>query len=372
MAKKLQHDREVLTKLDDRNYATRLANEHAAELVVVCTLSTVDKGSARGLAQSQGVLRMVAINPTTGQEFVGAEAELTGTGDTADEAARAAARRVARQVSEYAINQTTLWWIRQTGPGSGQEYIVELQNPINILKIGRPFRAAVEHVQGVRRVKTESQSRELIRLRVMFEGGGKDLLLDGIVEKCGEVPALEPLELVLDRGNQLVFSLGGSPAGSSSAPGRVEKVLSVAALPFVNSTEFAQLDSTALACCRRAEAVCVASKKFTVVDRLRLDAVLQEEDLRSIGMLSGQDTMRLGKILPANMLLMGEISGQQQTLRVFVRMVRTDTAEVLHTAEANVPVDQRDRLPDEVEKALAKAIDHERVKDYATSLGLPD
>jgi len=369
VAEKLQEDRSLLANLrEDRNVATRLANEHAADLVVICTVKAEDKGSSRGLAQNQGVLRMLVINPTTGQEFVGDEAELTGAGDTQTEAARAAARRVAREAGDYAIDQLILWWVRQTGPGSGREFVIELQNPGSLLRVGRPFIKIVKQVQGVRQVKTVSQSNELLRLLVQFEGGGKDLLIDGIAEKSGDVRSLAELDLVLDRGNQLTFSLGGAvQPGDGGTP----RPAHVAIVPFENKTAWAQLDSTASACARRAESVCVATKRFRVVDRTRLDAVLKEADLAAAGVLTPSEAIELGRLLPADALMLGEISGQKQTLRVFVRIVRTDTGEVLHTAEAAVQVDDRDRLSDALEAELATAIGASRVRDYVDKLGLP-
>ncbi|QDV91094.1 Curli production assembly/transport component CsgG [Phycisphaerae bacterium RAS2] len=372
VAEKLQQDRSLLANLrEDKSAAVRLANEHAAELVIVCTLRSEDKGSARGLAQAQAVLRMMAINPTTGQEFIGEESELTGAGDVQTEAARAAARRVAEEAGDYAINQMVLWWIRQAGPGAGQEYTVELQNPGNLLRVGRPFREAVERVQGVRQVKVESQSKELLRLRVLFEGGGKGLLIDGIADKCGAVAALTTLDLVLDRGNQLVFALereGGSRSADNE-PGEMRPMV-VAIVPFRNATDWAQLDSTAEACARRAESVCVKAKDLRVVDRSRLDVVLKESDLAAAGIVEG-DAIKLGKLLPADAIVLGEISGQKQTLRVFLRIVRTDSGEVLTTAEAEVNVDDRDRLPDQLASVLDRALNSKEVGGYRGKLGLP-
>lgn len=368
VAEKLQSDRSLLANLqEDRNLAAKLANEHAADLVVVCTADAEDKGSAGGLAQSQGILRLLTVNPSTGQEFIGDESELTGAGDTSPEAARAAVRRVAEESGDYAINQLILWWIRQSGPGGGKEFVIELQNPGSLLRVGRPFINLMKEVQGVKQVKTVSQSNELIRLLVSFEGGGKDLLIDGIASRTERIPALAGLDLVLDRGNQLVFSLGGSATPSDQAE---RKPLVVAIIPFSNKTEWAQLDSTADACARRAESACVKSKDLRVVDRSRLDVVLKEADLAAAGIVEG-DAVKLGRLLPADAIVLGEISGQKQTLRVFLRIVRTDTGEVLKTAEAEVPVNDRDRLPDKLTSALTTALGSREVDDYHQKLGLP-
>ncbi len=368
ISRKLQEDRGQLARLDDNDFATRLANEHAADLVVVCTLNTEDRGSRSGFAESQAILRLKTINPTTGQIFVGDESELTGSGDTYSEASRAAARRVASESSTYAINQLVLWWVRQTGSGSGGEYIIELQNP-GTARTGLAFTKAIRKVQGVRQVKRESSTNKLLRLRVLFEGGAGELLMEGIFDQTATDPKFESLDLPLQRGNQLVFSLGGSSGASDAATPRAEPPF-LGVIPFKNTTAYAALDSTADACWRRAESVCVSSKRFRVIDRSHLDVVLQEADFRDAGMLEGADAMRLGKLLPAQVLMMGQISGQKQTLRVHARIVRTDTGEVLHSIESEIHYEDRDRLPDALAASLETAIDHRKVRDYLSDLGI--
>ena len=56
---------------------------------------------------------------------------------------------------------------------------------------------------------------------------------------------------------------------------------------------------------------------------------------------------------------------------ILPRIVRTDTGEVLHTAEAEVHYEERDSLPGRLETVIAKAIGSKEVGDYITKLGLP-
>jgi hypothetical protein len=52
-------------------------------------------------------------------------------------------------------------------------------------------------------------------------------------------------------------------------------------------------------------------------------------------------------------------------------LVRTDTGEVLTSVEASVHVEERDRLPDQLEAKLKDMLISDAVRGYFAKLGLP-
>ncbi len=86
-----------------------------------------------------------------------------------------------------------------------------------------------------------------------------------------------------------------------------------------------------------------------VVERARIQAVLDELELGHNGMADPTTAARIGKLLGAEWLVLGSYFDLMGTLRVDTRVVRVETGEIVHTAGQAKP---RERFQ-AIEDALA-------------------
>lgn len=88
---------------------------------------------------------------------------------------------------------------------------------------------------------------------------------------------------------------------------------------------------------------------ITVVERARIQAILDELELGHNGMADPTTAARVGKLLGAQWLVLGSYFDLMGTLRVDTRLVRVETGEIVHTAGQAKP---RERFQ-AIEDALA-------------------
>ncbi|MBI5092722.1 MAG: hypothetical protein HZB26_09815 [Candidatus Hydrogenedentes bacterium] len=69
-------------------------------------------------------------------------------------------------------------------------------------------------------------------------------------------------------------------------------------------------------------------KRFDMVDRQRLAEVLQEQQL-SAALADPDRAIQLGKVIPANVFLVGEVIDRGKALEVYTRVVSTETSEIV-------------------------------------------
>lgn len=91
---------------------------------------------------------------------------------------------------------------------------------------------------------------------------------------------------------------------------------------------------------------------ITVVERARIQAILDELELGHNGMADPATAARIGKLLGAQWLVLGSYFDLMGTLRVDTRVVRVETGEIVHTAGETRP---RERFQ-AIEEALAAAL----------------
>lgn len=87
----------------------------------------------------------------------------------------------------------------------------------------------------------------------------------------------------------------------------------------------------------------------TVVERSRLQAVLDEQQLGHSGLVDKATAAKIGKLLGADAILMGGYFELAGTLRIDARLVKVETGEILHAKGQNGVTQQFMEL----EKALA-------------------
>jgi TolB-like protein len=73
------------------------------------------------------------------------------------------------------------------------------------------------------------------------------------------------------------------------------------------------------------------SGEVRVVERRQLQQILEELKLSASGLIDEQTAIRAGKILGANALLLGSFLKFQDSVKINVRVVKTETGEILST-----------------------------------------
>jgi len=72
----------------------------------------------------------------------------------------------------------------------------------------------------------------------------------------------------------------------------------------------------------------VNSKKFRIVDRRRIDQILNEQKFQLSGDVDDNSAVSIGKILGANIVITGSISGSGNSQRLFLRVLDVQTAQI--------------------------------------------
>jgi hypothetical protein len=76
-------------------------------------------------------------------------------------------------------------------------------------------------------------------------------------------------------------------------------------------------------------------KRFDMVDRQRLAEVLQEQQL-SAALADPNRALQLGKVIPANVFLVGEVIDRGKGIEVYTRVVSTETSEIVGKFDTNI------------------------------------
>ncbi|MFA5140348.1 MAG: CsgG/HfaB family protein [Elusimicrobiota bacterium] len=118
--------------------------------------------------------------------------------------------------------------------------------------------------------------------------------------------------------------VGGNGHAAAPVPPR-KHVLAV--LPFENNTGVASLDPWGQSLAERLMPVLADVPGCTMVERTLLDKVLSELALQHSGAVDPATSQKLGKLLGADMLVLGGIE-KLEDIRLTARLVRADTGEV--------------------------------------------
>lgn len=81
----------------------------------------------------------------------------------------------------------------------------------------------------------------------------------------------------------------------------------------------------------------LAARGFTVIDRTHLRTILKEQKLSMSGLMDSENQKKLGKILGVDALVLGSINPFGENYRITVKVVATDTAEVVTADRGMVP-----------------------------------
>jgi len=71
------------------------------------------------------------------------------------------------------------------------------------------------------------------------------------------------------------------------------------------------------------------NKQFTLIARDDLQSILEEQELHLSGLVSDSETMQIGELFGAELLLRGELYEQKAGYDLFLKLLRVETAEIL-------------------------------------------
>ena len=82
---------------------------------------------------------------------------------------------------------------------------------------------------------------------------------------------------------------------------------------------------------------------FTVVERQRIDAVLQEQEMALSDLMETTEAIKLGQFLSADYILTGTVIPMNSSVIIFSRIINTRTTAVESAAQVVVPIDKEVR-----------------------------
>ena len=94
-----------------------------------------------------------------------------------------------------------------------------------------------------------------------------------------------------------------------------------------------------------------SKKEFTIVDRANLKKILDEHKLTVSGLVEPENAKKLGQISGVDALILGTVADLPNSVKVFAKIIATDTADVAGSGECRVTKD------DEVKYLLGRGIE---------------
>jgi len=108
---------------------------------------------------------------------------------------------------------------------------------------------------------------------------------------------------------------------------KIEKSPKLGVLPVVSKT--GKLDLSAEYFTEQLQLSVSKNDQFTLIARKDLQKILEEQKLQLSGLLDQRETIQLGELLGAELLLSGELYEQPAGYDLFLKLLRVETAEIL-------------------------------------------
>ena len=97
------------------------------------------------------------------------------------------------------------------------------------------------------------------------------------------------------------------------------------------------------------------AKGLTLLERERLQAIVDELKLSGSGLIDPATAQKVGKLVGADLLVVGAFSSVEPTMRIDARLVTVETGEVVATAKAEGPSDRFFAVEADLAKKLLRA-----------------
>lgn len=142
----------------------------------------------------------------------------------------------------------------------------------------------------------------------------------------------------------------------ATAPARAGETLTMAVAYFDNNTGQPSLEGLSRGLADMLLTDLSVAKELTLVERARLNAILDELKLGQSQAIDPKTAQKMGKLLGADLILTGSISAVEPTLRVDARIITVETGEILATAKADGPSAEFFTVEADLVKRLLDAI----------------
>lgn len=81
------------------------------------------------------------------------------------------------------------------------------------------------------------------------------------------------------------------------------------------------------------------SNSFRVIDRSRLNLLLQEQKLKAAGLLDQKTVSDLGKIIGVEAVITGKYQVVGEFLKLWIKVIDIEKSELIFTKEAKIPIE---------------------------------
>ena len=154
----------------------------------------------------------------------------------------------------------------------------------------------------------------------------------------------------------------GLPAGSPRAalpalPPSVVRARTLAVLNFDNNTGRTDYDPMGRGLAAMLITDLSVSPELKLVERERMQDMLQEQDMSRSRLFDSTTAIKAGKLLGAEFIATGSLAAVAPELRIDMRVIRTETGEIVKTARASGPEDKLFELEQQLADGVLKDLD---------------
>jgi len=142
----------------------------------------------------------------------------------------------------------------------------------------------------------------------------------------------------------------------------------VGVMPFENVTQDSSLDWLSMGIPETITSDLLVIKGVVLVERLQLRKALREQSLQLTGAIDEATAVKVGKLIGADILVVGAFQKQAQTVRLTARFVNVQTSGILQTAKATGNLNDIFDLQDQIVKDLVKNLNIELKQNELTQL----
>jgi len=129
---------------------------------------------------------------------------------------------------------------------------------------------------------------------------------------------------------QNAFEKGKIEATTVASPEEKKKLdITIAILPFANNSPDKSLDSAGITLADLISAQMSSKKGFKLVERQRIERLLNEMNLGQAGMINQTTAVQIGKILGANVMAFGSFTTLGKKTLLTMRLVKVETSEIV-------------------------------------------
>jgi len=130
--------------------------------------------------------------------------------------------------------------------------------------------------------------------------------------------------------------------------------IQIAVLDFSDVTRLAREAGYGEAISSMLSTAFVKYKKFTVVERKKIEEVIQEQRLELTGITETSEIEKIGKLLNTDVVVFGTVSKIGELIVIDVRLVNTATGEMIFAER--IRCDSEEELPDVVDELAKKVL----------------